>query len=107
MPSAHRRSKRTPKYAGVEGVDAVVLRSGKSMRRTHRSTRRRPRPSLRAISPMELPPSKRALISSKGFVTETVAGQSSATKMVHDDLVCPPPVSPGDDAAGVRIAVEA
>src|ERR1700723_3875588 len=64
MPSAHRRSSRTPKYAAVEGVDVIVLRSGKSMRRTHLSTRRRPRPSLWAISPTELPPSKRALISS-------------------------------------------
>ena len=34
-----------------------------------------------------------------GFVTETVAGQSSAAKMVHDDLVCPPPVSPRDHQA--------
>ena len=64
-PLAHRRSSRTPKYAGEEGVDAIVLWSGTSMRRTHLSTRRRPRPSLRAISPMELPPSKRALISLK------------------------------------------
>src|ERR1700689_4448109 len=29
-----------------------------------------------------------------GFVMETVAGQSLASKMVHDDLLCPPPVSP-------------
>src|SRR5580693_2741130 len=35
----------------------------------------------------------------EGFVTETVAGQSSAAKMVHDDLVCPPPVSPRDHQA--------
>ena len=35
------------------------------MRRTHLSMLRRPRPSLRAISPMEAPPSNRALISSK------------------------------------------
>ena len=55
---------KTPKNAGLEGVDAIVLRSGKSMRRTHRSTLRRPRPSLRAISPTELPRSKSALISS-------------------------------------------
>src|ERR1700722_1076837 len=34
-----------------------------------------------------------------GFVTETVAGQSSAAKMVHDDLVCPPAVSPRDHQA--------
>ena len=37
MPSAHRRSNRTAKYAGLEGVDAIVLRPGKSMRRTLRN----------------------------------------------------------------------
>src|SRR5208283_3387746 len=41
-----------------EGFDAIVLRSGKSIRRTQRSTRRRPRPSLRAISLTVLPASK-------------------------------------------------
>jgi len=34
-----------------------------------------------------------------GFVTETVAGQSSAAKMAHGHLVCPPPVSPRDHQA--------
>src|SRR5271166_123254 len=43
MPSAQRRASKAPKYAGVQGFDAIVLRSGKSMRRTQRPTRRRPR----------------------------------------------------------------
>jgi pimeloyl-ACP methyl ester carboxylesterase len=39
-----------------------------------------------------------------GFVTETVAGQSSAAKMVHDDLVCPPSV-PACDYPARRLVI--
>jgi hypothetical protein len=47
ISSAPRRDRKAPKYAGVQTFGAILLRSGTTMRRTQRSTRR---PNFRATS---------------------------------------------------------
>jgi len=73
-----------------EGIKAAVAKlmnaSWQRCRGPYHAQRPRPR--------RQEQPARRLGLHGHGFVTATVARLESRGKMAHDDLVCPPPVSP-------------